>query len=87
MIVNFEADLDVCIHGSNVMLYIYDTEGEVVDERSFSIYELVKDYMKMYAIGDAYKFGEEDNEDVKALISELDDSLTLVSECLDKEMI
>lgn len=83
----FEADVDVCIDGSSVVLYIYDTEGEVMDERNFSIYELVKDYMSMYAIGDgAYKF-DDDVEAIKALVSELDDSMTLVSECLDKEPV
>lgn len=78
-------DVDLCIEGKNVVLYI--SEGDdIVNECEFSIYELVKGYLEGYAIpGGGYHLDAEDIAEVEALVSELDDALLLANEVLDPE--
>lgn len=85
MKIDVSIDLDVCIEGKDVKLYVYDAESEIVDERSFSVYDLIKDYLEGHQIigTENYHLDAEDTIELKALIDELDDALTLASEVYD----
>lgn len=78
-------DVDVCIEGKNVVLYVSDGH-DISCEREFSIYDLVHDYMSAYATPDGvFKFTEDDKADIQALISELDDAMAFAQETLEPE--
>jgi hypothetical protein len=78
-------DVDLCIEGKNVVLYVSDGD-DVVNECEFSIYELVKGYLEGYAIpSGGYHLDAEDIAEIEALVSELDDALLLANKVIEPE--